>query len=516
MSAAPAIAGNNAPRDVITVEGGELPRIVDEAEAALLRAETNIFQRGTMLVRPVRTEGQASDAVRRQPGAPVLVPAHSVDVRESMTAASTFLKWDARKNDYRRVDCPRDVADTYVARVGRWKLRPLTGIIEAPTLRPDGSVLERPGYDPATGFIFDPGPTSFGRTLPRDLSRATAARALQALREPLAEFPFISPADRAVCLSAVLTALVHPSLPAAPLHAFSAPEAGTGKTAAANFAARIALGRDATTVAPGKDETELEKRLAAELVKGDAIINLDNASMPLTGDLLCQLVTANEVSVRMLGLTKMVTLPATPLLLATGNNLTFTGDMPRRVVRCRMDAQTDRPDLRRFRHDLESEVRRRRVGLVRAALTIMAAYESNGSPDQGLSPLAGFDRWTRRVRSALVWLGEADPVETVEVLRSDDPGRDNLQTLLQLWHAAFGDQPVTIREAVERGEGSDPELLDALTAVAPGGRGPDRRRLGWYLRQHRDRIVAGLRLQDAGSDRTRTQTWTVSRTSAGF
>lgn len=34
-------------------------------------------------------------------------------------------------------------------------IRPLTGIIEAPTIRRDGSILQTPGYDAATGLMFD-------------------------------------------------------------------------------------------------------------------------------------------------------------------------------------------------------------------------------------------------------------------------------------------------------------------------------------------------------------------------
>ena len=54
---------------------------------------------------------------------------------------------------------------------GRRNLRRLTAIIDAPTLRPDGTIMERPGYDEATGLYLIP-----SMTIPGDPGRTDARR----------------------------------------------------------------------------------------------------------------------------------------------------------------------------------------------------------------------------------------------------------------------------------------------------------------------------------------------------
>ena len=48
---------------------------------------------------------------------------------------------------------------------------------------------------------------------------------------------------------------------------------------------------------------------------------------------------------------------------------------------------------------------------IAACLTICRAYIAAGRPDK-LPKLASFGGWSDTVRSALVWLGEADPVKS--------------------------------------------------------------------------------------------------------
>ena len=48
----------------------------------------------------------------------------------------------------------RAVATALLARAGAWRFNSIIGVVTAPTLRPDGSVIDRPGYDPATGLLF--------------------------------------------------------------------------------------------------------------------------------------------------------------------------------------------------------------------------------------------------------------------------------------------------------------------------------------------------------------------------
>src|SRR5262245_18836922 len=151
------------------------------------------------------------------------------DMRETFSRVVDFQKFDQRRNGWVSVDCPKDVAETYLQLEGKWQLPVLTRIITAPTIRPDGSIFEEPGYDEATGLLFEPQGVTVPRVPPTPAVFDVAA-AVTILLELLKTFPFVDEPSRAVAISAILTSLVRPSLPSAPLHAFTAPIRGSGKS----------------------------------------------------------------------------------------------------------------------------------------------------------------------------------------------------------------------------------------------------------------------------------------------
>ena len=80
-------------------------------------------------------------------------------------------------------------------------------------------------------------------------------------------------------------------------------------------------------------------------------------------------------------------------------------------------------------------VRADRGRYIASALTICRAYLAAGSP--GCLPrLASYGPWSDRVRSALVWLGMANPVETMAQLAADDPVREAQSMVLAAWAGA--------------------------------------------------------------------------------
>ena len=67
-----------------------------------------------------------------------------------------------------------------------------------------------------------------------------------------------------------------------------------------------------------------------------------------------------------------------------------------------------------------------------AALTVVRAYLISGER-QKLPPLGSFERWSHWVREALVWLGEADPVDTMERVRAVDTAMMKRRQLMKAW-----------------------------------------------------------------------------------
>jgi hypothetical protein len=506
-------------RPVITVEGGKLPAIVDAAEQALLEySGPQIFQRESLLVRMTRSKSlQIDSGIRRPEGALTLTQVEPAFLLEILTAAASFQKFDTRSNSYKSIDCTERVANTYLARKGSWRVPVLRAVVEAPTLRPNGSVLQVPGYDAATGLFFDPGGIEFA-PVPERPTQDDALAALGLLHALIEKFPFVELCDRTVALAAMLTALVRRSLRTAPLFAFRAPTMSSGKSLLADLTAMMATGRPVPAMPQGKDEDEDRKRMLALLIEGDAVCCIDNIERPLNSPALCSILTQVTYKDRILGRTGTATVPTCTTWLATGNNLVITGDLITRALVCDLDAKVEHPEERKFSVNLYEYIPDHRHELVPAALTILRAFHLAGRPKQELPVFGRFEGWSDLIRSALVWCGEADPCVTRKRIESIDPVRNQIHALLALWEELIKYETVTAAQVVENSRSGGGESRAALhqallEAVHCNEAELNPMRLGKWLVRNERRIERGLRVERAG-ERQGTALWRVVRVSA--
>jgi putative DNA primase/helicase len=485
-------------RPAIDIIPGQLAKRTAEAIRVLRDGRTDIYDRGGQLVRPVRVaEPETLDGVRRPVGALVLRPVEPEWLRLRLAEAAAWRKWDARTETLRPADPPPDVARTIVAAPdeGRWPY--LRAIVRHPAILPDGRRIQTQGYDAATGLLVDaPGEWP---PLPEKPTRDHAVEARARLEHLLRFYPWVSPVDRAVALSLILTALARAVVPAAPGHGTDAPTPGSGKSLLIDAAAILSTGAPAAVMDYGRDQDEAAKRLDGMLLAGDAVISVDNIEVAIGGATLCQTLSQPTRRVRPLGASTMVTVPCGALIALTGNNLTLLGDIVRRVLVCRLDAGCERPELREIPQDLLADVREQRGELVRDAQIIMAAYIAAGRPKQGLPPLGGYREWSAMVRAPLVWCGADDPVAAMERTRADDPSQQAARGLLCAWHRAIGSEPITVASIVTcaeaRAQNGDTDLRDALAMVAMRGSQLDGSKLGYWLRSHRDCRCGGLTMR---------------------
>ena len=518
-------------RPRIRLRGGGLAEHTRDAER-ILAAQTRrepfggVYARGSMLVRPVRLrDGREAGGVRRAAGSLVLLPADDDFLRLELTRLVHLQRFDKRSEDWVDVDAPAGLARSLLAAVPWQALPALTGIVETPTLRSDGSLLDRPGYDEQTGLLFDPGGVVFP-PIPLRPTRVQAEAARDLLLEILKGFPFADEASRSVVVAAFITGLVRRSLRSAPLFAFSAPKMASGKTLLASCAGYIATGRAPAMMTQGDDFESERKRLFALLLEGVPIIVIDNLERPLASDALCSILTEPVFSDRLLGVSRTASVPTNTLLLATGNNLTLEGDLTTRALVCALDPQCEHPEERRFDVNLHEVVPARRGELVAAALTIPLAYLAAGAPRHDMAPFGRFEAWSRWCRDPLAWLDMTDPCASRQRIEARDPVRGILRPLLTTWHAAFGDTVHTVADVValttvpqERSDGTagaprpDDRLLElrkALEAVAAQGREVNTRKLGNFIAKHERRVEAGMRFERAG-DRSGVALWRVVR-----
>jgi Bifunctional DNA primase/polymerase, N-terminal len=486
------------PRPIIRIVGGQLPRIINETEDALVASGLPIFSRAGTLAEPVAETMLA--AGERKTVVAQLHAFSSDSFLKPVAEAATFQKFNARRNDWVEIDPPLQLVRTVLANPRCWKFPRVSGVITTPTLRPDGSLLDDAGHDLETELFLLPGFKL--PPIPQHPTKDQARAALATLTDLLSEFTFKGMGsqqeiklNRSVALSGILTALVRGSLPTAPMHLVRAHAPGTGKSYLVDVVAVIATGRLCPVITALRSTEETEKRLGSVILSGLAIISLDNCGHDLAGELLCQIAERPVIRIRILGRSEIPECECHTAVFATGNNVTFKGDMVRRGVVCNLEARDERPELRAFKRNTLRQAAANRETYVAAALTIMRAYLAAGAPTV-CGPFGSYAEWSTMVRNPLVWLDEPDPVASVDATLVEDPELAELRECFELWLGEFRlDEPYAsasfgeAARAVPVGFNPNP-LKEFLLRVAADKDGNiSTKRLGEWLRRNSGRVV---------------------------
>jgi hypothetical protein len=425
-------------------------------------------------------------------------------------------------------DAPTYIASAIIAKHGSRNFRKLTAVITAPTVRPDGSVLDEPGHDAATGLMYVT-TEAYPLTVPHAPTVDQALDALAQLWQPIRLFPFADELAVGVTLGAMLSACLRPALPTCPAFGFDAPAAGTGKTLLAKCIGALATGGDVAVLPPTNDEDECRKRLFAALRGGSKVLLWDNVREPLGNSVIDSFLTSSLFADRVLGVSENVELPNRSLFLVSGNNLVLTGDTHRRILLARLDAQIETPFKREFEFDPLTEICKNRQALVVAVLTIVRAHITAGRPKVGKGRIASFEVWDDLVRQPLCWLRErlmesgrdlanfpmfADPADSIDRAASENPETSKLAALLNAWIATFGTTPTSPAQAIAEATeqfGAQSVLFDALDEIAGQNGKLNVRILGRWLERHAGQLCTGLRLVLANKTNG-LKRWTVVRT----
>ncbi len=488
----------------IEVSDRPLRDMADDALRVLTAANTppEVFVRSGALAR-VRADEQ---------GRPIIETITETHLRGRLTRLANFLC--TGKQGSRHVSPPDDVVRNVLAR-GSWALPALEGVVEVPTMRPDGTICDTPGYDAATRLIYQP---ASGLSVPPVPASPTdeairAARAL--LHETIGEFPYVDAASYANLLGLLLTPVIRPAIAGkVPLALLDKPKAGTGASLLAEVVTLIATGRPAAMMGAPDDNEEWRKAITATLISGATTILIDNVAHPLESPHLSRALTAPDWKDRVLGLSKTVTLPQRATWMATGNNIRVGGDVARRCYWIRLDAHHPRPwkrDVTDFTHpQLIEWASVHRGDLLAALLTLARAWFVAGRPMSDAPVIGGFDEWARITGGVLAraevegFLGNTD-----RFYDEADEEATQYEAFLTAWVGVFHEAPVTVAELCEhlpprdtRSKALWEALPDDLAELAEARSTSFRRRLGKALAKRTDTPYgeAGLRLERAERD----------------
>lgn len=492
---APAPAGSDptanllppAGRPIYRVTGDNGPQLMDDC-ATLLYDE--LYVHDAQLVR-VGAASELKDGAERELDQPVLICGITPEwLADKLSRMAIWQRWSQRENAWITKDCPREVAQAFW-RLSAWNLRPLDAIVNAPFLRPDGSVCETPGYDAAARALYRPNAPF--RPLPPNPRKEDASAAAEALLAPFHQFPFATPAARSSFLAHILTEAGRLAFPTAPMFWYTAPKAGTGKTLLCDMPSLIATGHLPPRRAWPTAEEELRKQLFASLLSGDRSILFDNVPK---GHLirtvqLCALLTSPTWADRVLGVSRNATLSNRMVIAASGNQVTPSADLARRSLVIRLISPPEDLSKRYFEiEDLPAYVIQHRMELLRHALIILSAFGHYArKPREFPPPLRSFEGWSARVRDAILWIGYADPTTTQ--LDETDPEEETSAPAFALLGPTFQHsfRAADIAQVAPLNDELNKALLNAGCS-APY----DPTKVGYWLRDNRDRVHAGYTL----------------------
>ena len=408
-------------------------------------------------------------------------------------------------------------------------LRALRGVTHTPMVRADGSIIGKPGYDDAAGFLYLP--TVAVPAVPERPTAEQLAAATKLLRGLVDEFAWVGDHDEANFFGLMLLPLLRELCPPPyKLGAIGARQPGSGKSLLAEIL-RIVHGGVFRSEMP-TDDAELAKALTSILTQTTApVVTFDNVSGILRSSKLAGLLTSAEYSDRVLGSTNETFMVNDRLWTLTGNNLALGGDLIRRSLWVTIDPRVPNPESRTgFRiPSLPAYVAEYRGAILAALLTWVRGWAAAGATFE----LAGSDSYARStgvVRGILQAAGVPGTFDHVDSRQQklgndDDEWRDFLLAI----RGAFNDRAWTTKELLGKvHDGREPfgalvdsygpehpisldavpgELAEKITrarsttAVA--------RPLGMWLRNREGRWAGDVTVRRVGEERKGAGLWRV-------
>ncbi len=473
------------PERAINVTDRRLTEKTMDALRALQRANTDtprLFQQGGALVR-----------LRIGEGEPRVEPLTPDALRGELDRAA---RWEAGTGDRRRlVDPPMAVVRDILARPD-WELPELRAIAEAPFFDCEGRLVMGRGYHPESRvFLHSPSALEIPSVPPTPSSDDLASATAQIRNDLLGDFPFVDEASRAHAVGLLLLPFARELIDGpTPLHAIDSPMPGTGKGLLADVISLVVTGRPMEVMTEAKDDEELRKRITALLLAGGPFGLFDNAVRRVSAAPLATLLTTERWKDRILGASRMVSLPVLTTWIVTGNNLEFSRELARRAVWIRMDAKVAAPYLRTgFKHDrLAAWTTAHRGQLLWSALVLIQAWIAQGRLEFAGRTLGRFESWARvigGILSAAEIEGFLQNLETFTA-RADAESAAWEQFVLA-WSGAHGQKAVGVGDLLPLAAEHIPEVL------GDGGDRSQRTRLGTAIAKKTDWIIGGYCISPA-------------------
>jgi len=312
----------------------------------------------------------------------------------------------------------------------------LKRIVQAPVFSVNGKLQTTPGYHSDSLTFYAPGNLQI-KDVPDKPTDEDLKKSLNIINEMFQDFPFTGDADKAHAIATMLLPFVRDIIRGpVPALVIEASEAGTGKGLISNCIMHPAIGGSPDIFSPADKQEEQRKRITAILSKAPVFFFTDNIN-DLSGPQYAVLLTSVNWSDRLLSKTETATFPINSVFIFTGNNVSISTELSRRIIKCRIEAKTDRPWLRNdFKiNNLSEWVRIHRSELVRACLVICQYWIAAGMPTGKVKPLGSFEEYTKVMGGILETAGITGFLgNIIEVYDHSDSEGKAIRQLIIAWY----------------------------------------------------------------------------------
>lgn len=382
----------------------------------------------------------------------------------------------------------------------------LRGIVMSPVLRPDKTLIQRPGFDSETGLYYHQRLRT--SAVPDRPSPEDVGWARRLVTTVFSDFPFVAQSDRAQYIGSLFSPIIRPFTPGpTPLVAITATAPASGKSLLKDVYGYLYGGDD---IAWTSEEPELRKRITAKLIEGGApVLSFDNlpSGVAIKSATLASLLTINTWGDRVLGVSQTVNVPNDRLWVATGNNLRTGGDIKRRTIWVRLDPDCPEPEKRDgfAVGDLRPWLDEKADQLLMALLVLVADWAAVGAPTVNIRA-ADYSRWMSVVGGILAhsgipgWLADRDTT----ALAMDEEASEWV-ALLSAMFEQFGERYVPVRDIL---------IVDRLSELVPRERDdqiPSARRLGKWLAARKGTFYGPYKLVSDYDTHAKQQVWSVRK-----
>ena len=227
------------------------------------------------------------------------------------------------------------------------------GVATMPMVLPDGTVLSGVGLDRQRGVVFRIPPELLA-LLPKaeNCTPRAVAEAMRFLADDWLVDVATDYKGKCILIALALTILERLLFPERPAFIVTAGQRGGGKTTAVHMISLAVLGHRAAAVAWSTSEEERRKALFAFLGAGLPLIAWDNIARgtAISCPSIEKALTAETYTDRVLGETDIRTVPASTVMVFTGNNISARGDLASRELTGRLAVDRPDPENRPFVH----------------------------------------------------------------------------------------------------------------------------------------------------------------------